>query len=936
MIHVTTKNGQSGHTTDCSGDLAAQGVSDPRERLAFAPDGAQQKHAPMSTASGDRREDFAGSAETEQSIPERFAQVAARHGNRIAIGASTAQWTYAELDQRSDALAAQILERLEAKSEPVVLLMQHAAGLVAAILGVLKAGKIYLALDPSHSAERLSAMLADSRARLLIADQTNAALANSLASGQLSILTIADDVAAPSTPTNLPEVAPEAGAWLMYTSGSTGTPKGVWQNHRGIVHDADVYGDLIHLTPNDRLSLLTSCSLVASSTALFGALLSGATLCPFHVRSQGAERLAIWLREQGITVYHSVPAVFRHLVRATDDDSMFANLRLIRLGGESVLRADLEVFRQRFADHCRLMNSLSSTETGLICAGLFDKHTALPDWRVPVGRPVRDLEVLLVNEQGQSVENGCDGRIAVRSAYLRQGYWLRPEATAEKFQTDSRAPGTRLFITNDLGRFLPDGHLEHLGRMDRVVKIRGLRTDLSEVEATLRATDLVEEAVVTALEDPSDGYRLVAHVVPRATTDYSPQACHRALQQLLPMPSRILMLRELPLLASGKIDRVQLTEKAAEALAPEASSRSDTSDPLELQLVRIWEKILKVDRIGMMDDFFVLGGDSLAATTMLAAVEKFLGANLPISVLLEAPTIQKLVELIKVGGLNETDLPLVALRLCGSKPPLYYVPGAGSDAIEPRVLARHLGEDQPVLAFHSPGLDGRSPYLRSVEEMAESYLKAMQLHQPHGPYCLSGASFGGVVAFEMARRLAAIGEEVRLLALLDSYGGKYPKRRRSLVPRKRLKLALLRFLPHGQPDSFALSSFKRGLKEWMKRFLIRRMISIDTLLNWRALRCPYKLRALYIQEVCIAARRRYQPGPFQGKIHLFRVEEQPPSDLFEPDPVLGWSGLAAGGIEVHELAGCHGIYLGEPNVADLARKLTACLEQARVEGAVQA
>lgn len=880
----------------------------------------------------DRREDFAGPAEMEQSIPERFAQIAARYRNRIAISAGATEWTYAELDQRSDALAAQILERLDTKAEPVVLLMQHGAGLVAAIFAVLKAGKIYLALDPSHPSDRLSAMLSDSRARLLIADQTNAALANSLASGQLSILTIADDMAAPSTTTNFPEVAPEAGAWLMYTSGSTGTPKGVWQNHRGIVRDADVYGDLIHLTPDDRLSLLTSCSLVASSTALFGALLSGGTLCPFHVRSQGAERLAIWLREQGITVYHSVPSVFRHLVRATDDDGVFAGLRLIRLGGESVLRADLEAFQQRCADDCRLLNSLSSTETGLICAGLFDKNTALPDWRVPVGRPVRDVEVFLLNERGQSVEEGCDGRIAVRSAYLRQGYWLHPEATAEEFRTDSGAPGTRLFVTKDLGRFLPDGNLEHLGRMDRVVKIRGLRTDLSEVEATLRATGLVEEAVVTALEDPSDGYRLVAHVVPRARPGNSPQACHRALQPLLPMPSRILMLRELPLLASGKIDRVQLTEKAAEALAPEARSRRDTSDPLELQLVRIWERILKVDRIGMMDDFFALGGDSLAATTMLAEVEKFLGANLPISVLLEAPTIQKLVELIKVGGLNETDLPLVALRLRGSKPPLYFVPSAGSDAIEPRVLAHHLGEDQPVFAFHSPGLDGCSPYLCSVEDMAESYITAMQRHQPHGPYYLSGTSFGGVVAFEMARRLAAAGEEVRFLALLDSYGEKYPKRRSSLAPGKRLKLALLRFLPLGQHDSFALSAFKRGLKEWMKRCLIRRMIFIDALLDCRALRCPYTLRALYIQEICIAARRRYQPGTFPGKIHLFRVEEQPPSDLFEPDPVLGWSGLAAAGIEVHELAGYHNMYLREPNATDLARKLTVCLEQARGEG----
>jgi len=243
-----------------------------------------------SASTANRSEAVPGPAEAEQSIPERFAQIVARHGDRIAVSARRTEWTYAELDQRSNAVAAQILERSDAKSEPVALLMQHDAGLIAAILAVLKAGKIYLSLDPSNSIERLGALLASSHARLLIVDQMNAALANSLATKQLSILPINDDSITSSTRTNFSAVSPEAGAWLMYTSGSTGAPKGVWQNHRGIVHDAEVYSGLIQLTPDDRLSLLTPCSLAAYSTALFAALLNGATLCPFHLRSQGNER----------------------------------------------------------------------------------------------------------------------------------------------------------------------------------------------------------------------------------------------------------------------------------------------------------------------------------------------------------------------------------------------------------------------------------------------------------------------------------------------------------------------------------------------------------------------------------------------------------------------------------------------------------------------
>jgi len=881
----------------------------------------------------DRQKSVASLAEVEESIPKRFARIVARHANRMAVSTNGTGWTYTELDQRSNALAVQILKRAgAASSQPVALLMEHGAPLIAAILAVLKTGKIYLALDPSHPIERLSAMLADSHSGLLIADQTNAAVANSIAAGQLPIFLASDDFSEPSGHTNFPEASPKAGAWLMYTSGSTGIPKAVWQNHRGILHDASVYSELVQLTPEDRLSLLTSCGFAASSTPLFTALLNGATLCPFHVPSQGVERLAIWLRARGITIYHSVPTVFRHLVRATGDNGVFARLRLIRLGGEPVLRNDVEIFQQLFPDHCRLMNALASTETGLISVSMFEKHTVLPEGRVPVGRAVRDVEIFLMNEQGRPVENSSDGRIAVRSAYLRQGYWRRPDETAEKFRMDPRAPGTRAFVMNDLGRFLPDGNLEHLGRVDRAVKMGGLRVDLSELEAALRATDLFQEVVVTTFQDISEGCRLVTYVVPRLGKDCSFPVGRQSLQQLLPVPSRFVMLREFPVLANGKIDRAQLSEKAAQTLAKEDQAGSDASDALGLQLVRIWEKVLGLDAVGTTDDFFALGGDSLAAATMLAAVDKFCGVTLPTSALLEAPTIQKLADLIRNGGVGETNLRLVALRLRGNKPTLYCVPGAGGDTLQVRLLARHLGEDQPVFAFQPRGFDGRSPFPRSIEEIAKSYIDAMRLNQPRGPYYLCGLSSGGVVAFEMARCLVAEGEEVRFLGLLDSHGGDYPKHRKFLAKflplRKRLKLLLLQFLPHGS-YSVSLAGLKSGLKQQMKRWLVRRMIALDQLMKFRVFRCPFNLRLFYIQEVNFAARRRYTLIPFSGKIDLFRAEYQPPSDVFEEDPVLGWSGMAAGGIEVHQLPGDHDMYWLEPaTAAVLARKLRACLEQA--------
>jgi amino acid adenylation domain-containing protein len=835
-------------------------------------------------------------------------------------------------------LAGQILERSAANSEPVVLLMKHDVALIAAILAVLKTGKFYVPLDPNDSIERLAAMLSDSGARLLITDQTNAALANSLATGQLSILPLDDDFSTSWTCTNFSAVSPEAGAWLMYTSGSTGTPKGVWENHRGVMHHANVYSELIQLTPEDRLSLLTSCSFAASTIPLFAALLNGATLCPFHVRSQGVERLGFWLRERGITIYHSVPTVFRHLARVTDDKGIFARLRLVRLAGEPVLHGDLEMFRRRCPDHCRLMNALASTETGPISAAMIDKHTVLPEGRLPVGRAVRDVEIFLVNEQGQPVENGCDGRIAVRSAYLRQGYWRRPHETFEKFQMNPRAPSTRIFITNDLGRFLPDGNLEHLGRADEVVKIGGLWLNPAEIESALMRVPGVREVAAIAV-DGGQGMKSLAAFLSWNATPWPEQSLRLKLRKQLPphsVPNRFLTLKELPLLPSGKIDRVTLRRKAAD-LMQLGNSKADPDDALELQLVRIWEKVLAAEAVATTDDFFALGGDSLAAATMLAAVEKFCDVDLPVSALLEAPTVEKLAELIRKGGWLGANRCLIALQSRGTEPALYCVPGAGCGALELRELARHLGVERPIFAFQPQGLDVSTPFLRSVEEMAGYYINAMQLHQPHGPYYLCGSSFGGVVAFEMARRLTAGGDEVRFLALLDSYGGEYPKRRKNLSLRNKLKPVILRRFPVG-PEGVAswrfLKTLLRGSVDlsvrcahrfhaWSQRHLI------DLDLRWDLRRLPYRLRYISLHEVCLAARRRYELKPFSGKIDLFRLEHQPSADLFEPDPLLGWCGMATGGIEVHELPGYHGEHLGEPSVAILAQKLKACLAQAK-------
>ena len=838
-------------------------------------------------------------------ISGRFAQIAAHHADRIAVSVPGKEWTYAELDQRSNGLAARILDRLGKNSEPVVLLMEHDAPLLAAILGVLKAGKIYLALDLGDPAERLSAMIADSGAQLLLADKTNISLADSLASGPSRVLEIADDIVTSSARMTFPEVSPEAGAWLMYTSGSTGTPKGVWQNHRGVINHTDVYSELIQLSLDDRLSLLTSCSLSASATPLFAALLNGATLCPFHVRSQGVEQLAGWLRAQRISVYHSVPTVFRHLVRAADGKNPFEHVRLVRLGGEPVLRSDVELHRQHCPANSRLMHSYSSTETGLITALMIDGRTALPGGRVPAGRAVRDAETFLLDEQGQPVPSGAAGRIAVRSAYLSQGYWRRPDATAEAFRTDKNKPQLRIFLTGDLGKILPDGSLEHLGRMDQMVKIRGLRVDLGEVEAALLATELAKEAAVTAPEEASGERRLAAYFVPREEADATPQNFRQALRVHLPehmIPNDFVSLAKLPQTAGGKIDRRALPPPQHGIKSPSRRG-AKPRDVIEGKLARIWESVLGVSQVGRRDDFFELGGTSLQSVEVLLHIEETFSVSLPSSALVEHSTIERLAAVIAGSAVAASPTPLVCLRSTGGGRPLFLIHNGAGEVSSYGQLARLL-PDRPIYALQSVGLQGECWPLTRIPAMARLYLREIIAKDPAGPCLLVGTCMGGRVAFEIAQMLIQQGRNVGLLAMIDS---KYP------TPSwQSHKLGEWLF---GSARNTVRDAFR------MLRWSLIRSVGLGRGPRW----LPDYRR--FVFNMNGRANRFYRPGFYPGTITLF-------VPAISPNKTNLRMRHHAKDSRVITIPGNHSGLFVRPAVDELARHLQICLQLAEGKGAV--
>ena len=458
-------------------------------------------------------------ADLEGSLAARFERHAAQQPGRLAVKMGAESLSYGALERAANRVAHAIVDRIGDGNEPVALLLPQSVDQVVAVLGALKAGKIYVPLDPAHPPLRLGEAIADAGARLVVTDARHAGRARAVAPHAAVLDVAALPAATRDEPPGL-EIPPDAGAYIFYTSGSTGRPKGVLDTHRNVLHNVMRYTNTLRLTSDDRLTLLQGPSFSGAVSSLFGALLNGAAALPFDVPRDGAERLAGWLAEEAVTVYHSVPALFRAIA---PHGRALPALRLIRLEGDRATPRDLALFREHFAPDCILVNGLGATECGLVRQFFFTAASPVPDGVVPIGEAVEDMEALVVDAAGSPVAPGETGEIAVRSAYLAPGYWHQPELTAARFVAAPDRPGARLYRTGDLGRFRPDGLLEMLGRRDGMAKVRGHHVEVAEVEAALLALPEVAETAVLVREDTPGEARLVAYVVAAGATPADPE-----------------------------------------------------------------------------------------------------------------------------------------------------------------------------------------------------------------------------------------------------------------------------------------------------------------------------------------------------------------------------------------------------------------------------
>jgi amino acid adenylation domain-containing protein len=868
----------------------------------------------------------------QHSIAHRFEQQAAKYPNRIAVKTTREELTYGDLNKAANHVARAIVAEHGTDQEPVAILMEAGASAIAAILGVLKSQKFYVLLKPSHPRTRNEYIFQDLQAGLIVTDHETLSLAQQLALDNCRLLNI-DELGSTFSTDNLARsCSPDNLACVIYTSGSVGQPKGIVHSHRTALHFRTKGATRLDIGEKDRV---TSVGL-----DIFTPIMSGAASFPWNITKDGLADLAEWLMDQEITVYRSFPTAFRHFVGTLTGKEDFPKLRLISLIGEPLYRKDVELFKRHFPPSCLLINNLGSTETGTFRQYVIDRNSEIAGSIVPVGYGTEDVGVLLLDDVGREVGVNCVGEIAVKSRYLSLGYWRKPDLTESRFRSDPKEPDKRIYFTGDLGRMSEDGCLDCLGRKDFQVKVRSMRVDPREVEAVLRDHSGVKETTVIAQEQPSGDMRLVTYFVPQTHPAPTVSELRKFLKEKISdhmIPSTFVKLDALPLTATGKVDRRALPDPGKGRPELETIYAPPQSD-LEEKLAKIWGDVLSLDRVGVNDNFFDLGGNSLLAVQLITCMEEVFGKQLIPAKVFQSPTIAQLATILRQEKQPDSWSSLIPVQPSGSQPPFFWVHGDLSNSF----LPRYLGWDQPLYGLEHQSQDGKPALYDSVESIASHYLDEIHTVQPKGPYFLGGYSFGAMVAFEMAQQLKKAGADVALLALLDPPSVTSSKSSSSVVPSSSNRLTnsaalfreeIRRHWRHlaqvGAPEKLAYVLIRVKWKVinkvqqliWPINKILKKVVWKAYLAMSRPL--PPSLRSRYILDIYHHARLKYVPQRYPGRAIYIKGEMRPSAHL------LAWSRLVDQGLEVQVVPGNHADVIKEPYAHLWAEKLKTWLRAAQ-------
>ncbi|MDO9105380.1 MAG: amino acid adenylation domain-containing protein [Methylovulum sp.] len=869
-------------------------------------------------------------SEKQSCIPELFDQQAKKSPGHTAIQFGNQTLSYKELNKRSTQLARYLQKQGVQPNHFVGICLKRSPEMIIGMLAIMKAGAVYVPIDPELPEARIQYLLQDSQVQLLITQQ---ALMQELApalQGVAAKVLLLDkqrhDIAKIKNPFSRLKNKVQAGqaAYVIYTSGSTGKPKGVVVSHAAIARHCLSVKQYYQLSADDRILQFAPFSVDASLEQLLPGLVSGATIILRDEELWTVQAFKAKILEYNISVLDLPPGYLHELLLAGEQPLDGTTLRLVITGGEAIMPQTVELWRHSAMRAVRLINAYGPTET-TVTSTVFDITAAIQSQRamtsIPIGRPLPGETVYILDGWGNPVPVGVSGELHIGGAGLALGYLNQPALTREKFIDHPGLPGTLLYKTGDLARWSEDGIIEYLGRMDDQVKIRGFRVECGEIEAALKACPGVQNAVVLS-HTATGSAQLVAYIVPVANGQVVDAATlSAALQTRLPgymVPSSWVLLDQLPLTVNGKVDRNALRQLVVGQQSRQAYIAPVTET--EQRLVGIWQELLGLERVGVHDNFFDMGGHSLLSVRLMAAIQQTFDCDLPLSALVQNPTIAgQARRLHNQGGKPWT--PLVSLQANGDQPPFFCVHAAGGSVLPYRELALQLGGQRPFYGVESPGLNGED-VTGSIEELAARYIAAIRVIQPQGPYYLGGGSLGGVIAFEMARQLVQIGEVVALLALFDSY-----------TPAVVLAYEQAHQLQHDDREILLLGEFARNLglydgngaqaptasgqhaSEMMAQILeqAQRLELLSTDLP------AGRIGQLFnVFKTHTLAMNAYKPQAYPGRITLFCTAKQADAG--------GWLAWAEG-VDMISVPGDHYSLLQGENAVFLANELRKCFAE---------
>jgi amino acid adenylation domain-containing protein len=706
----------------------------------------------------------------KQPVHELIEAQVERTPQSVAVVFRDNELTYEALNRRANQLAHRLRASGVGPESLVAIYMERSSEMVVGILGALKAGAAYMPLDPSLPTDRLAFILRDTSAPVVL---TQSHLSGSLPDHGAHRICLDSDWGSVETYSNSnPHVAVEGEnlAYVIYTSGSTGVPKGVMSTHAGLRNRLLWMQEEYKLTEFDRVLQKTPYSFDVSVWEFLWPLMTGARLVMAEPGGhQDAAYLIDLMSKQGVTTLHFVPSMLRVILEEEGLESL-TSLRQVICSGEALSFELRERFFERL--DVDLHNLYGPTEASIDvtyynCREVSDRGI------VPIGKPIANTQIHILDKHLQPSPFIVPGELHIGGIGLARGYINRPDLTAEKFIPDptSREPGARLYKTGDLARWLEDGNIEYLGRIDFQVKIRGFRIELGEIEAVLSQYPGIKEAVVLAREDKPGDKRLVAYITTDRQVELSMNELRRFAQEKLPeymVPVAFVTLDALPVTTSGKIDRKALPlpeqthdDKSIEYVAPRTA--------YEEALVEVWSELLGVERIGINDDFFDLGGHSLLGIQLMWKLRHQFGKSIPATTLFTARTVAQLAALLETQSSQQSPSTLVQIKAGSAGQPLFLIHPAGGQVMAYHHLATALDLDWPIYGLQSRALDDPATEHTSIEAMAEEYADAISRQQPAGPYYLLGWSMGGVIAVSVARIFEQKGKQVAFVGLFDSF-----------------------------------------------------------------------------------------------------------------------------------------------------------------------